>query len=662
MLAVSEIGRLPDAQAVPLFVAALTEDPLLRKSAIDAIGARIDRTPAAASALASALGGPAGHEAGTLVQHVIAQGGAGADALSAALAKIALDASASEDARLEALRLLRGSPKLPDGIEAVTGTPRIAAAALPILARKKPDEATDKIAEAMKGPPILRAAAAAAIGVMPKTADTPKLLKVLSYDSAVEVRAEASRAQVALGREALPLLLKDAKQGGPEVERAAVETIGASASKLGWSSAVSALEQAAKGPRPATRKVAIDALGRLAADKPGPIAAALGRLSREKSPQVRADAASGLGDVLERGAKEAVAALKVQGKDLDPQTRRKAAEALGRAKGPLQPLAARALASLVDDGEPNVRAEVASALGALGAGASAESAALVTLLGDKDAGVRAAARHAAQIVGPGGKAAAFDKVLLSGLSQAPTSDRVEIAVTAGKTGATATVRAALADSDAGVRRAAAEHATGPALLPALVGALGDRDAAVRVAAVRGLVGQKAVAQLAQAARSTELGVRLAALEAIGEVGGPEARRVLEEALGEAEERVRIAAAHGLGRVGPDAAPALETALHDPVRGVREAAAIGLGHAWESRPLDELFAKLATDDDADMRYAAAFAIARKGGGPEGPAVAQKLDAKGHDGSAATKLAARLSRAYLGHADEMADFVRVLRDGT
>jgi HEAT repeat protein len=366
--------------------------------------------------------------------------------------------------------------------------------------------------------------------------------------------------------------------------------------------------------------------------------------------------------VLERGAKEAVAALKVQGKDLDPQTRRKAAEALGRAKGALQPLAAHALASLVDDAEPNVRAEVASALGALGAGATAESAALVSLLGDKDAGVRAAARHAAQIVGPAGHAIAFDKVLLGSLSQAPTSDRVEIAVTAGKTGATATVRAALADSDAGVRRAAAEHATGAALLPALVGALGDRDAAVRIAAVRGLVGQKAVAQLAQAARSTELGVRLAALEAIGEVGGPEARRVLEEALGEAEERVRIAAAHGLGRVGPDAATALEAALHDPVRGVREAAAIGLGHAWESRPLDELFGKLRTDDDADLRYAAAFAIARKGGGNEGPAVAQKLDAASHDGSAATKLAARLARAYLGHADEMAEFVRVLRDGT
>jgi HEAT repeat protein len=502
----TEVGRLPDGQAVPLFVDALSEDPVTRKAALDAIGSRIDRTPAAAAALGKALIGPAAREAGVLVQKVLLQGGVGADALAATLSTVALDANAPEDARLEALRLLRQSPKPPDGLENVTGSQRLQAAALPILARKQPDVAAAKIAEAMKGSAILRAGAAAAIGVMPRTADTPKLLKVLSYDNSVEVRAEASRAQIALGREALGLLIKDARQGGADVERAAVETMGAYAGRLGWPSAIAALEAAAKGPRPATRKAAIDALGRLAGEKPGQIAASLGRLSREKSPQVRADAASGLGDVLERGAKEAVVALKAQGKDPDPQTRRKAAEALGRAKGPLQPLAAKALSSLIDDNEPNVRAEVADALGALGAGAASEGASVMTLLGDKDGGVRAAARRAAQALGmaasPGGKG--YDKVLLTSFSQASVADRVEIAITAGRTGSTATVRAALADSDAGVRRAAAENARGAALLPALVGALGDPDAAVRVAAVRGLVGAKAVTQLATAARSTEL--------------------------------------------------------------------------------------------------------------------------------------------------------------
>ncbi len=662
-LVASEVARLPDAQAVPLFVDALAEDPVTRKVALDAIGARIDRTPAAAAALGRALGGPAGKEAGALVQHSIAAGGPGADALSAVLARVALDTTAPEDARLEAMRLLRQSPKPPEGLEAVAGSQRLAAAALPLLARKSPEQALAKLGEAMKGPPMLRAGAAAAIGVLPRTADTPKLLKQLSYDSSVDVRAEASRAQIALGREALPLLVRDAKQGGPDVERAAVETLGAFAGKLGWQSAVSALEQAAKGPRPATRKVAIEQLGRLASDKPGPVAAALARLAREKNPQIRADAASGLGDVLERGAKEAVVALRSQGKDPDPQTRRKAAEALGRAKAPLQPLAAKALASLVDDAEPAVRAEVASSLGALGAGAQAEGGALVALLGDKDSSVRAAARRAAQVLGPtASRAGAFDKVLLASLPQSAVADRMEIAVTAGRTGSLATVRAALADADAGVRRAAAENAAGKELLPALVGALGDRDAAVRVAAVRGLVGAKAVSQLARAARSTELEVRIAALEALGEVGGPDARKVLEDGLGEAQERVRIAAAHGLGKAGPDAAPALERALRDPVRGVREAAARGLGSAWQARPLDELARTMQVEDDADARWAGALAMARRGGGTDAAAVSSKLDALVKTGKPAARLAARVTRSYLGHAEEMAELVRVLRDGS
>ncbi|MEO6954408.1 MAG: HEAT repeat domain-containing protein [Polyangia bacterium] len=661
-LVVSEVARLPDQQAVPLFVDALAEDPVTRKAALDAIAARIERTPAAAAALGRALGGPAGKEAGALVQRTLLAGGPGADALSAVLARVALDGTAPEDSRLEAMRLLRQTPKPPEGLEAVSGSQRLAAAALPLLARKSPDAAAAKLGEAMKGPPMLRAGAAAAIGVLPRTADTPKLLKQLSYDPSADVRAEASRAQVALGRDALPLLVRDAKQGGPDVEKAAVETIGAFAGKLGWQSAISALEQAAKGPRPATRKAAIEQLGRLAGDKPGPVAAALARLSREKNPQIRADAASGLGDVLERGAKEAVVALRAQGKDPDPQTRRKAAEALGRAKGPLQPLAAKALASLVDDAEPTVRAEVASSLGELGTGAQAEGGALVTLLGDKDPSVRAAARRAAQVLGPNAaRAGAFDKVLLASLPQASVTDRMEIAVTAGRTGSVATARAALADVDAGVRRAAAENATGTALLPALVGALGDRDAAVRVAAVRGLVGAKAVSQLARAARSTEIEVRIAALEALGEVGGAEARKVLEDALGEAEERVRIAAAHGLGKAGPDAAPALERALHDPVRGVREAAARGLGYAWQARPLEELARAMQTDDDADVRWAGAFAMARRGGGAEAAAVSSRLDALMSVGTPAQKLTARVTRAYLGHADEMAELVRVLRDG-
>ena len=58
------------------------------------------------------------------------------------------------------------------------------AMAMPLLARAKPDEAQAKVVEAMKGPTPMRAAAAATIGLLPKTADTPKQLKALEYDSA----------------------------------------------------------------------------------------------------------------------------------------------------------------------------------------------------------------------------------------------------------------------------------------------------------------------------------------------------------------------------------------------------------------------------------------------------------------------------------------------
>ena len=112
-----------------------------------------------------------------------------------------------------------------------------------------------------------------------------------------------------------------------------------------------------------------------------------------RSPDVRADAAGALGDVLAHGGKEAIAALKAAGHDPDAATRRRAAGALGRAgKGPLAAQAARALASFAGDVDPSVRAEAAAAMGALGPAGKEAGGALAQLVGDKDPTVRAAAR------------------------------------------------------------------------------------------------------------------------------------------------------------------------------------------------------------------------------------------------------------------------------
>ena len=66
----------------------------------------------------------------------------------------------------------------------------------------------------------------------------------------------------------------------------------------------------------------------MAEQKPGVASGSLGRLVRDKVPDVRADAAGALGDVLMHGGKEAIAALKSVSKDPDPATRKRAAGAL----------------------------------------------------------------------------------------------------------------------------------------------------------------------------------------------------------------------------------------------------------------------------------------------------------------------------------------------
>ncbi|HEX4459084.1 MAG TPA: HEAT repeat domain-containing protein, partial [Polyangia bacterium] len=221
----------------------------------------------------------------------------------------------------------------------------------------------------------------------------------------------------------------------------------------------------------------------------------------------------------------------------------------------------------------------------------------------------------------------------------------------------------LADSDAGVRRAAAEYAggLGQANIASLVGALGDRDAAVRVAAVRGLVGAKAAQALAQAARSPDPDVRPAALEAIGQVGGGIAEKTLESALGDGSERVRVAAVHGLTRMGKDAAPQLTRALADPSRDVRAAAVAGLGVAWAELPTDQLVMRLEEEADADVRYAAALALARQADGPHGTAAQKALNDVADKGAPAARLSARVARAFVGRADDMVAFLHILRDG-
>jgi hypothetical protein len=108
----------------------------------------------------------------------------------------------------------------------------------------------------------------------------------------------------------------------------------------------------------------------------------------------------------------------------------------------------------------------------------------------------------------------------------------------------------LAAGDAPARRTAihelGDHPTAAAL-PLLHQGLGDPDRAVRVAAVNELaaLGSPAAAALVAALDDRDLGVRLRALDALAEIATPTARASLEQALGDADARVRAAAAEHL---------------------------------------------------------------------------------------------------------------------
>ena len=180
-------------------------------------------------------------------------------------------------------------------------------------------------------------------------------------------------------------------------------------------------------------------------------------------------------------------------------------------------------------------------------------------------------------------------------------------------------------------------------MASLVGALGDRDADVRVAAVRGLVGAKAATALAQAAGSPDPDVRPAALGAIGEVGqagGGRRSRLRSATAASACVWRRCASLSAAWARTPRGL--LVRALGDSSRDVREAAVAGLGVAWAELPTDKLVARLGDETDADVRHAAALALARQADGPHGTAAQQALNHVADNGAPAARLTARVAR--------------------
>lgn len=150
-----------------------------------------------------------------------------------------------------------------------------------------------------------------------------------------------------------------------------------------------------------------------------------------------------------------------------------------------------------------------------------------------------------------------------------------------------TLRAALADPDACVRRIAAPilgRIDDPAAADALVAALGDASTPTRLAGAVGVAfvekqyAERGRAPLVRALKDADAAVREAAAWALGRLELPNSAAPLIDALGDRESRVRAAAASALGSIEDAAAvPRLAEVLRgDADPEVRRAAAWALG--------------------------------------------------------------------------------------
>ena len=178
--------------------------------------------------------------------------------------------------------------------------------------------------------------------------------------------------------------------------------------------------------------------------------------------------------------------------------------------------------------------------------------------------------------------------------------------------------AALRDSDAGVRRAAA-HSLGniesTRATEALIAVLRDSDAEVRqnaAWALGNIEDRRAVDGLIGALRDESHEVRNSAAWALGNLEDPRAADALTAALKDESAEVRKSAAWALGQLELTAAPAgLIEAMRDSDAEVREAAIDAVAETGDQRAVPNL-AALIQDNSPDVRHSAISALSQMRG--------------------------------------------------
>jgi HEAT repeat protein len=700
-----ETATLPPAEAASILTVALKHpDPTFRKSAEAATSALAERAPAAAAgALEQVLQSPDGgvRRAGlSLLETIAAHDPA---ACAAPLRHVVADEKAPEEARVEALLILRRagapSPELRPLLEAAVrpeSSPRLRAAALPLYARLVTPEQAEEIARTeMKGSPAARAAGAAVWGTvaMSRPDLAAKPLKSLLYDPATETRLEATRSFAYLKRDGLELVEKAMKDGSAEVQKAAIESAVALAPVNAYLVG-EMLGKAIKNVRASVRHDVIDALAKLGQTKPAAAMPPLAKALKDQDVGLRAAAAAAFCDLSEKNAAAASPYLRIAARDDRDEVRTAAAACLGELSEADPKGAARIAAELGDATQANVRVAAAEAFGRLGTKARDLAVpALLKLVGDPERSVRVAAERsfatvaeklnaAAGAAGPGpfdGKRGAdAEHALDAALAMGDASERRSVVSAAAKAGLVGVLRQASADGDESVRLDAVRAAgsLGGRALEVVRGAVDDRANAVRaeatriLAAVTGSGAREVLPIFESMLRGGDTTARVAAVIGVGDLqgAGEAGARLLGEALGQRSEALRTAAARALGRLAdrePEVAePYLERAVRDPSYDVRNAAIPGLALAWSRRqPAADLgHALVDAEADSTRRFVAleALVIKAQGGASAGAAAvksqaavppserAAARDALQHAADGApplARLAAQIGRAFL-----------------
>jgi HEAT repeat protein len=430
----------------------------------------------------------------------------------------------------------------------------------------------------------VRAAAADALGRMGKPAARP-LIDIALASPDKDVRTNATLALTQIGDVAVPELIDVIKGGSPSQKVGAAGAVGRLHSPRAIDALVGALAAKEKEVRLACR----DALVVLGEPSVEPLIGAL----TNADAFTRQHAAEALGEL---GNAAAAEPLLPAMEDDNRLVRLAATYAVGKVG---QPSATPLLVAKLADRDREIREAAAVSLGQIGDPAAVQP--LVAALNDPVDKVRT---QAAMALGRLGPAAAAAMGGIAAAAQAADEGTREAAVLAlgqiGNTGAVPTVAARLnpaAEPSVPVRRQAAQalgRLGSPSAIPALLGAFADPDWRVNYMAQEALagIGQPALPQLLglmssqdslqaryarkalvkmQPAPVAELArflggtpdQRLNATLALGEIGNPEARALLQPlAAGDPDPRVKAAAAHALA-AGPSAEPVLNPVAPEP---------------------------------------------------------------------------------------------------